>query len=353
MRVDRRAVVGIVLSLVLLVGMFLLVPFSEVLEQLRRADPVYFGIAVVLATLGIPIRAIRWKVLLQPVSPGIGFHARHAATAIGFAANNVLPARAGEFARAFVLGRLSNVPITAALGTLVVERIFDSLVIVALLFAAMAAPQFPMGVVGGVDPRHAAGVIALIMVGVTLVLFAMVVAPDRTSRYLEAIVRRVVPHRFQRLVIDLLHAFLRGVAVLRSPRLFVVAALWAIAQWVFLAFSFHYALLAFGITVPGLVGAFFLQSLVAMAVAAPSSPGYVGTYHAGAVLGLSLWGVPADQAVSFAIAFHIGGFVPVTLLGAFYLWRLNLSWGQIEASKEVVEEGVEQEFGHSGAIRDE
>lgn len=353
MRLDRRAIVGIVLSLVLLGGMFLLVPVSEVVEQLRRADPLYFGIAVVLATLGIPIRAIRWKVLLQPVSPGIGFHPRHAATAIGFAANNVLPARAGEFARAFVLGRLSNVPISAALGTLVVERIFDSLVIVGLLFAAMAAPQFPAGVVGGVDPRHAAGVIGIVMVGVTLVLFAMVVAPDRTLRYLEAIVHRLVPHRFQRLVVDLLHAFLRGVAVLRSPRLFAVAALWAVAQWVFLAFSFHYALLAFGITAPGLVGAFFLQSLVAMAVAAPSSPGYVGTYHAGAVLGLSLWGVPAEQAVSFAIAFHIGGFVPVTLLGAFYLWRLNLSWGQLEASKQVVEEGVEEEFGQTPAGRDE
>jgi glycosyltransferase 2 family protein len=344
MRFNWKTVVGTVLSVGLLGAMFLLVDFQEVVEQLRQADPFWFTLAVIVATLSIPVRALRWKVMLHPVAPGMPFHPRNAATAIGFAANNVLPARAGEFARAFVLGRLTGIPVTAALGTLVVERIFDGLVIVALLFVAMAMPQFPAGMIAGVDPRNAAALVALAMATVGVVLFALVYAPKRTVRIIESLVHRLLPVRFQRFVLEVLHSFLRGVAVLRSPRLFVLSLLWALGQWVFLALSYYFALLAFGITAPGFAGAVFLQSLVSLAVAAPSAPGYVGTFHAGAVLGLSLWGVGAEKAVSFAIAFHIGGFIPVTLLGAYYVWRLNLSWNQIEASQDEVEHEIEHEM---------
>jgi glycosyltransferase 2 family protein len=342
MRLDRKSLVGIAVSLALLAAIFLFVDLGDVVEQLRRADPLWYALAVVVATLAIPVRALRWQVMLTPVAPAVPFAARNAATAIGFAANNVLPARAGEFARAYVLGRLARIPASTAFGTLVVERIFDSLVIVALLFVAMATPQFPAGTIAGVDPRHAAAVLALAMLGITAVLFALVYAPTATLRLLEAAASRVLPERLRRPALEMLHSFLAGLAVLRSPRLFLLSLGWAIAQWVFLALGFHFALLAFDIQTPGFVGALFLQSVVVLAVAAPSSPGYVGTFHAGAVLGLGLWGVAAEQAVSFAIAMHIGGFVTVTLLGAYYVWRLGLSWDQIEASKHVVEDEADR-----------
>lgn len=348
---DRKTLLGAGVSVALLGAMFLLVPLDDVVERLREADPLYFAAAVVIATLAIPVRALRWKVMLHPVRPDVDFHPRNAATAIGFAVNNVLPARAGEFARAFVLGRMTGMPVSAALGTLVVERIFDAIVIVGLLFGAMAMPGFPAGTLAGVDPRHAAGVIALLMAGVAGVLFALVYSPDRTVGLIERLVVRVLPHRAQRVVLDVFHAFLGGIGVLRSPRLFALSLLWALAQWLFLALSYLFALRAFDITAPGYVGAIFLQSLVALAVAVPSAPGYVGTFHAGAVLGLGLWSVPADQAVSFAIAFHIGGFVPVTLLGAYYVWRLNLRWGQLESGTEAVQPGVERENGAAAGGR--
>jgi glycosyltransferase 2 family protein len=342
---DRKTILGAAVSVALIGAMFFLVPFGDVVRRLRDADPLLFAAAVVVATLAIPVRALRWKVMLHPVAPGVAFHPRNAATAIGFAANNVLPARAGEFARAFVLGRMTGLPVSAALGTLVVERIFDAIVIVGLLFAVMAMPAFPAGTLAGVDPRQAATVIALAMLAVAGLLFALVYAPGRTVALVERLVVRVLPQRLHRMVLDVFHAFLGGIGVLRSGRLFLLSLLWALAQWLFLALSYHFALRAFGITAPGYLGAVFVQSLVSLAVAAPSAPGYVGTFHAGAVLGLGLWSVPADQAVSFAIAFHIGGFVPVTLLGAYYVWRLNLRWGQLESSPETVQRAAEREAG--------
>jgi glycosyltransferase 2 family protein len=118
-----------------------------------------------------------------------------------------------------------------------------------------------------------------------------------------------------------------------------------VGQWLFLALSFWLAFLAFGIHEVGFAAALFLQSLIALAVAIPSSPGFFGPFEAAAKLGLSLWGVAPEKAVSFAVGFHIGGFIPVTLIGIYYVWRLGLSWRDVGRSEEVVEQRVERAYG--------
>ena len=91
---------------------------------------------------------------------------------------------------------------------------------------------------------------------------------------------------------------------------------------------------AFGIDGVPFAGAVFLQSLVAFAAAIPSSPGFFGPFEAAAVAGLALWSVPKEQAVSFAVGYHLGGFVPVTLAGVYYVWRLGLRWSEVKESGE-------------------
>jgi len=351
MRINFKAVLGIVLSLLLLAWVLHDVSFAQVIHEIGRADPFYFSLATLIATLAIPVRALRWRSMLDPVAPGISFRARNAATAIGFAANNLFPARVGEFARAFTLGRLTGLPVSTALGTLVIERVFDGIAIVGLLFLAMGSPAFP-STAGGVDPRHVAAVIGAAMLAATGVLFLLVHAPERSLALAEAVATRVLPERAARLLIDLLRAFLGGLAVLRSPRLFLISLGWAVAQWGFLALSYWFALLAFHITEPGFAGAVFLQSSVSLAVAIPSSPGFFGPFEGAAKLVLGLWQVRGDAIVSFAIAFHLAGFITVTLLGLWYAWRLNLRWGQLEKSEAAVEEGVEAETRAQAASRE-
>ncbi|HEU0078995.1 MAG TPA: lysylphosphatidylglycerol synthase transmembrane domain-containing protein, partial [Longimicrobiaceae bacterium] len=262
----------------------------------------------------------------------------------GFAANNLLPARVGEFARAFSLGRLAGVPIGAVFASLVMERVFDGMVIVGLLFASMAAPSFPATAeIGGVDPRVAARVVAGVTGALALFLFLLAAAPERSVSVAERVADRVLPPSMRRPLVDALHSFLGGLGILRDPRLLLVSFAWALAQWLFLALSFWLAFRAFGITQVPFAGAVFLQSLVSLAVAVPSSPGFFGPWEAGAKLGLGLWGVPAGQAVSFAIGFHIGGFIPVTLIGLWYVWRLDIRWKDVERSEETVEAIVERD----------
>ncbi|HEX2188989.1 MAG TPA: lysylphosphatidylglycerol synthase transmembrane domain-containing protein [Longimicrobiaceae bacterium] len=343
MKFNAKAVLGIAVSLVLLWWALRDVSFAEVAHEIRSADPVLFLLSVAVATSGLAIRALRWEVLLRPAAPGVPFRPRYAATSVGFAANNLLPARVGEFARAFALGRLGGVPITAALASIVVERVLDGLVIVGLLFASMAVSSFPAGDVAGVDPRAAARVLALATGVFGLLLFLLATMPERSVAVAERVAGWVLPQSLRRPLVDALHSFLGGLGVLRDPKLLVLSLFWALGQWLFLALSFFLAFRAFGIDQVPFSGAVFLQSLISLAVSIPSSPGFFGPWEAGAKVGLALWGVPDGQAISFAIGFHIGGFIPVTLIGLWYVWRLNLRWKEVEASEETVEEIVERD----------
>ena len=115
------------------------------------------------------------------------------------------------------------------------------------------------------------------------------------------------------------------------------------------AASYYLAFLSFGIREVPFSGAVFLQSLISLAVAIPSSPGFFGPFEAAARVGLGLWDVPVEKAVSFAVGYHIAGFIPVTVIGIYYVWRLNLSWREVRHSEETVEEDVESDAASSAA----
>jgi len=342
MRKHVRTVIGVALSVLLLGWALRDVSPTAVAHEIRSADPLLFAAAVAVALGGFWFRAVRWGVLLLPTGR-VPFRPRFASTLIGFAANNILPARVGEFARALSLSRLTDVRLGASLATLVVERLFDGIVVVALLFVAMSAPDFPAGTIAGVDPRAAARVFAVLMAMVAVALGGLVVAPAIAIRVAERIINTILPMRVRHPLLDALRSFIGGLAVLRSGRLFLLSLVLACAQWIFTAFSFLLGFWAFGIDEVGLAGAVFLQSLISLSVAIPSSPGFFGPFEAAAKVGLGLWGVNPDKAISFAVGFHLGGFIPTTLIGLYYVWRLNLSWKQVQQSEAVVETEVEQD----------
>jgi glycosyltransferase 2 family protein len=316
------------------------VHWSEVAVQLRQANWWLLGVATLISTLGMHVRALRWKPLLEPVAPGIPFHPRIAGTCIGFAANNVFPARLGEFARAWVLARQARVPATGAFASLVVERALDGIVLVVFLLGSMALPGFPDLAPGSEVQRGVdwmVRIVAVLLAGALVLVFF----PTRTVAIAERIANAVLPKGIRRPLIDALHAFIAGLHVLRSPRLLAISVGWAVAQWAFLATSFLLAFHAFGITEPGYLGAVFLQSLIAMAVAIPAAPGFFGVFEAASVVGLGLWGVSNARAVSFAVGFHIAGWLTVTGLGAYYAARLGIRVRDLTRSEERVETAIE------------
>lgn len=342
MKSHLRSAVGVALTILLLLWVLRDVSPGEVARELAAADLALLSLSVLITIGGFAMRAIRWGVLLTPVERSIPFRPRYAAVMVGFAANNLLPARIGELARAATLSRITPVTLGASLATLVVERVFDGLILVGLLFLAIASPGFPLDdSVAGVDPRSAARVVAMIMAVVGVLLLLLVLLPNRSMRVIEVVVNRLLPVRIGRTLINALESFLSGLAVLRNVRLLLISALLALGQWLFTALSYWVAMLAFAIDHVPISGAIFLQSLISLAVAVPSSPGFFGPFEAAARVGLVLWGVPAQTAVSYAIGYHIAGFIPVAVIGIYYVWRLGLNWSDVRRSEKEVDEELD------------
>jgi uncharacterized protein (TIRG00374 family) len=239
--------------------------------------------------------------------------------------NNVLPVRAGEFARAYVLSRSTpKVTFPAAFASLAVDRVFDAIVVFALMFFAMLDPVFPRDaqVFGRAASSYAVGGVVLIVV-VTIAMYAMVLFPTRVLSIYEAVARRLAP-KLEAKGRTAIVSIIDGLSVLRTPGRFALVLGWTVAHWLCNALAFWIAFRAFGIVVP-FSAALFLQGLIAVGVAVPQAPGYFGVFEAFGQIGLGLYGVPKDTAVAWAISFHTLSFIPITLMGAWYFVRTGLS----------------------------
>lgn len=340
---DWRVVLGFAITLLLLWWVLRGVDFGEVLREIRGADYLLLTVAVAVVTAGFLIRALRWRVLLHPVRPDTGLRSRFAAVNIGFMANNLLPLRVGEFARAYAMSRLEPVSASGAFGSLAVERFLDAFTILLLLLVAVAAPDFPEGATMGgrsvgTVVNGAAGVVGVLLLGLVVLL----VWPRKLIRFVERIAVRFLPSESARRTVDAMEAFLDGLSSLREPRLMTSALLWSIFFWSWNCLGFWIGFKAFGIEA-SYFAALFVNAVVAFAVAVPSSPGFFGTFHAGVKVALlGVYGIGEGETLAFAFGFHLGGFIPVTLMGLYYAWRLGLSFGEIERSEIRVEEEVER-----------
>lgn len=336
-----KLAVGILISAALLWWVLHDVSLPEVWRRLGEADPLLLLAMVVVATLGYVLRAMRWRVLLLPAYPDTSFHGRWAAVCIGFMANNVLPARLGEFARAYSLSRVESLSMSGAFASLIVERVFDGLVIAFFLFVAVAVPGFlGGGATTGSTVRNLAMGGAAVFGGALVVLWLVVRHPDVSVRIFERTLGRLLPSELGERAADTLARFIEGLGALHDPGVFWRALVWSLALWLWLAASIWLGLLAFDIREPGITGALLVQSVIAFAVALPSSPGFFGTLEAGARIALSVYAVDTASIISFALGYHILTFIPVTLLGLWYVNRLGLRWSEVEHSEELVEEAT-------------
>ncbi len=334
-RTRWQTLIGAVLTLLLLTWTLRDVQPGVLVQQLRGANLGLLLLGAVVATAIFPLRAVRWVVLLEPIAPGLRFMDAWRAVAIGMMINNVLPARAGELARAYALSRETRaVSFTSALASIALDRLFDALVVFALMFGAMLAPGFPAG--ASIAGRPATALVGTWGVATLLLVFggAVMVAfrPEFVRAVATRVVRAVLPSWEPRVATFVEHST-AGLAVLRSPSRFARAVFWTVLHWLTNALAFWLAFRAVGITAP-FSAALFLQGLIAIGVAIPSSPGFFGPFEAFAKAGLQIYAVPVTLAVTWAVGFHMLSFIPITAIGACYFSRLGLSLKELRATAQ-------------------
>lgn len=332
MKFGWRSALGLVLSAVALYWTMRGIEFGAVMDHIRRANPLLLALSTASATAIFPLRARRWRPILQSVAADLPFGPLWRATAVGMMVSNVVPARAGELARAYALSRETpRVPFTAAFASVAVDRGFDAAIVLLLMFAAMLDPRFSADAVVAGQPASRIITGGAIFAGAMLVvLYVMARFPDAIIHGYGAVSRRISP-RIEQRGREILRSFLSGLGVLRRPALFGEVVWWTLLHWLLNAVAFWIGFLAVGIDAP-FSAALFLQGLIAIGVALPSAPGFFGIFELFAKAGLTIYGVPEDLAVAWAISFHFLSFIPITLIGAWYFVRLGLHMRDIEAT---------------------
>lgn len=329
-----RSALGILLSVVLLAFTLRGVEFGEVWHTLRTSNLLLFLAATVAATMTVPLRARRWQTILEPVEANLPLGQLWRATAIGMMCNNVLPARAGEFARAYALSRENpRIRFPAAFASLAVDRLFDAVIVLTMMLAAMLAPDFPRDArfMGQTVANWAGGGI-IAVIGLVVALYLIVLFPQRLITLFEAFSRRVAP-KIEARGKEALLAFASGLSVLRHPARFIAVLWWTLLHWLLNAFAFWLGFQAVGIEA-SFAAACFLQGMIAIGVAVPSSPGFFGVFEFIAKAVLPVYGVDPTLAVSWAIGYHILTFIPITLIGAYYFVHLGLRLKELGKAEE-------------------
>jgi uncharacterized protein (TIRG00374 family) len=247
--------------------------------------------------------------------------------------NNVLPARAGELARAYALKKEVQVPFATGLASLVVDRLFDAIVLLLLAALALLDPAISSAqTLGGRSlSSFGAGAGAVVLV-LLLGTYALIFFPTQLLRLFELFARRVSPSVQQR-GRRVLETFINGLSVLRSPRRFAAVFAWSVAHWLLNAFGIWLAFKAVGIAAP-FSAALFLQAFIALGTAVPSAPGFFGVFEYMSIEGLSVYGVGRQQAATWAIGYHLLTFVPITLIGAYYFTRLGVKLRDLRTSSD-------------------
>jgi uncharacterized protein (TIRG00374 family) len=227
------------------------VSLSEVWQRIRGVRLLPFLAMLVLATAQFPLRTIRWRYLLRLEGEALPFTPLWHATAIGFMANNLLPARAGEFARAYAAHRLTAVRFSTAFASIAVERVLDGITLVALLTVAISAGGFAAGTaVGGITLGGVAQSAGIFFGGLLVLALVLVHWPAPALRFAHGVSHRVLPTHWADRLLQILEGMLSGLDTLRRPGQFAIVILWSFVVWLVSAASLGMGLVAFDIDAP-------------------------------------------------------------------------------------------------------
>lgn len=341
MRAHLRTLVLIAATAGLLALFLRQADLAQVWSEIRHASPWLLFLALVATVVTYVFRALRWRTLLSPLGQP-SFEAVFRTTVIGFAANSLLPARAGEVLRPYLLARQQRLSATSAFATVLLERLLDLVTVLAffgcfVFFGRTAGSGDPVMFrtvqLGGLAAAVAA-VAGMVMV------FVAAGHPERLGR-LTIRLGAILPARLAGSLARAVERFAAGFAVVRRPAPLIEALLLSIPLWLSIAAGIWCVSLAFHIEM-SFLGTFLIVTLLTVGVAVPT-PGAVGGFHYAYRVGATVFfAAPSERAVGAAIVLHAISFVPVALLGLIFMLQEGLDFSRLRRLAADASEGTDE-----------
>jgi uncharacterized protein (TIRG00374 family) len=336
-----KTLAGILISLVLLYFAFREVEYAELGRALSDAQYIYLLPVAVLGVFSLVMRAFRWRILLEPIKK-VGFRSLFSTTSIGLMANNLLPARLGEFVRAYLIGEREGISKSASLATIVIERILDGFAV--LLFLALVIVVWPVDF-----PAWFTKISVITIAGYSAVIIILVLlrsSKEKAQRFTHFLTGPL-PERVRVKISRALGSFIDGLEIVKNFKELVIAGILSLLVWFPNVVIIHLLLRAMGIELP-FQASFVLLVILAIGIMIPSAPGFAGTIQYCSVIGLAIFSIPKSLALSFSIVYHAGVFIPVTGTGLVCLILSGKSLADLkkaaDTEKKLPKSGTPGEF---------
>jgi len=321
--------VGVLISTVFLWWAVQKLNLGDFLHAISHANYWWILPGVAVYFIAVWVRAWRWHYLLKPIK-SIKTWVMFPITCIGYMGNNIYPARAGEVLRAVVLKRKEGVPISASLATIIVERIFDGVVMLAFVFVNLtqlaklsdvSIPVWKWRIT--IQNLAVWGSVAFFGALVLFLLAAMF--PKVTARIGQWFIERLMPARHRVKTSGIMNKFLDGLESLRSPANVLMVFLTSVIIWLLETVKYWFVMHAFGFH-----ASFFtlmlMNGVVNLATTLPGAPGYIGTFDLPGIAVLIASGVDQAVATGYTFVLHVALWLPITVLGAYYMTREGIKW---------------------------
>jgi uncharacterized protein (TIRG00374 family) len=285
---------------------------------------------------GYIIRGFRWKILLSPVK-NCHFKSLFPTLLIGFMANNLLPARAGEFVRAYLNGTKEKISRSASLATIVLERIFDGLTMMIMLWAALSFGNLPIREESmPIELQHAIKACPYVFGTAFLLIFMLLLFKKVTVSIINFCTGHA-PKKFRKPLNKIAHTFFDGLNILKNAKESFLVLATSIAAWT-CEFSSYY-LLAIGMGIaPSPISfwsAALLMAIANLAILVPNAPGGFGLFEYVGVKLLVPFGISQGLALGYMLVVHFVVWIPINLMGLYFMSREHLSLGKLEKSREA------------------
>lgn len=313
-----KILISLIISLFILIWLFLSIEWTSVIEAMKHLNYIYLGISFIIIVLHFIFRTIRWKLLLNSnpkYNNKIGFDSIQ----LGNFVNYILPLRAGEIARPLLLTKKTKIPFPTTMASVVVERFFD-LACVLALFALLVylIPDLPVWASEGV---FVLGILAFII----LTVMSLASFYPRTLKKTAIIFLNFLPSIFKKKILKLLDLIIEGTSVLNQfKNLIFIIGLTAIIWFSNILLFYIWTLM-----LPNAVASFELSLacsvLIALAVAAPSAPGFIGVYQIGCVAAFAIFGIDKETAIAFSLVTHLFQYIIIIGYGVYLVFKYGLN----------------------------
>jgi uncharacterized protein (TIRG00374 family) len=324
LRKNWKILLGVLISILFIWIALRGLELDKVGFYLRTADYRWIIPGVAVYFLAVWARTWRWHYLLRPIK-SVPLARLFPIVCIGYFGNNVYPARAGEVIRALVLRRTEGISVSASLATIIVERVFDGLVMLLFVFFAL-----PFVGADHIPPIYRITVIvaSVVFFAALLVFLWMAFDQARARRIYRWFSSRLLPERFRAPADNFFDRFMDGLKFLRSGRDVLMVFVTSVVIWLLETVKYWFVMHAFAFTI-SFIGLMLMNGVVNLTTTIPSAPGYIGTFEVGARV-LEALGIEYSLAFGYTIVLHAALWLPITLLGGYYMIRQGVKWRDFE-----------------------